>query len=252
MSVKGTLRIMDSANSEVTSDSPPSRKSNNLIEDGGSKSIKSTSSIASTSSRRLTKKKAEDLRRRTLNKLGIFGDTGKNTISNATSYSAPHDPAVARKINILRAMGLGGVIPPKPRQENSLETTIEAGETVSKLTSSATMTEPLKYKEQEFDDESHTSSETKESQTGKGKNSRGKNLIFDDSVAVVPIPMRTEYSDRVRSRLWSNRYEIHENASRNAVEFAAEGWDWRKVTEDDGMFVCTSSGELIHPVHCQQ
>jgi len=77
-------------------------------------------------------------------------------------------------------------------------------------------------------------------------------ISFNDSVSVAHIPMRSEYSDRVRSRLWSNRYEIHENATRNAIEFQAENWDWRSVTEDEGMFVCTSSGELIHPVHCQQ
>uniref|UniRef100_A0A7S4IH93 Uncharacterized protein n=1 Tax=Odontella aurita TaxID=265563 RepID=A0A7S4IH93_9STRA len=80
---------------------------------------------------------------------------------------------------------------------------------------------------------------------------RRRKLTFFDDVRVVPIPMRTEYSDRVRERLWSNRMELHENAQRNAVEFASEGWDWRTVTEDEGMYRCAVSGELIHPVHCQ-
>mmetsp|Transcript_52893 Transcript_52893/g.78421 ORF Transcript_52893/g.78421 Transcript_52893/m.78421 type:complete len:192 (-) Transcript_52893:328-903(-) len=88
-----------------------------------------------------------------------------------------------------------------------------------------------------------------------GKNSdkigqkQRKRITFDDSVNVMPIPMRNEYSNRVRHRLWSDSMEIHENAARNAVEFAAENWDWRSVTEDDSMYVCCVTGELIHPVH---
>jgi len=79
-----------------------------------------------------------------------------------------------------------------------------------------------------------------------------KSLGFNETVQVVPIPMRNEYSNRVRQRLWSNAEEIHENATRNTVEFASEGWDWRSVIEDDGMYVCVATGELIHPCHYEE
>ena len=78
-----------------------------------------------------------------------------------------------------------------------------------------------------------------------------KSIKFAPSVSVVQIPMRTEYSSRIATRLWSSRTEIRDNANRNVIEFSAENWDWRNVVEDDGMFVCTVSGELVHPVHCQ-
>jgi hypothetical protein len=53
---------------------------------------------------------------------------------------------------------------------------------------------------------------------------KGKCLTFNESVEVVPIPMRNEYSTRVRSRLWSGAVELHENAVRNSIEFASEGY----------------------------
>lgn len=80
---------------------------------------------------------------------------------------------------------------------------------------------------------------------------RKRCITFRDHVRVTPIPMRSEYSHRIRDRLWSNRLELHENAQRNAVEFSSEGWDWRTVTEDEGMYRCSVTGDLIHPVHCQ-
>jgi hypothetical protein len=150
-------------------------------------------------------------------------------------------------MKIIRAMGLGGVIPPKPQTHDSTSS-FDTENIRSKIDLSKVIHEPLKYKE--FDPAMKTSKSG--GSTPNGKKEKKSKITFNDDVSVAHIPMRCEYSDRVRSRLWSNRYEIHENATRNAIEFQAEGWDWRSVTEDEGMFVCTSSGELIHPVHCQQ
>ena len=111
--------------------------------------------------------------------------------------------------------------------------------------------EPLKN----HDDDEMDQDETKETETiveslpendpsAKKKTTR---IAFQNEVDVLPIPTRHEYSDRIKSRIWSNRHELQENAERNAVEFAAEGWNWRTVTEDEGMYICSASGELVHP-----
>lgn len=79
-----------------------------------------------------------------------------------------------------------------------------------------------------------------------------KGICFDETVVVVPIPMRNEYSARMKKRLSINRIELLQNVHRSSIEFAAEGYDWHNVTEDDGMYKCSRSGKLIHPVHCRR
>lgn len=78
---------------------------------------------------------------------------------------------------------------------------------------------------------------------GKDKGS----VSFHPSVKVHTIPTRTAYSDRIRGALWTHPLEMQQNAARNSLEFAAEGWDWRQVADDEDMVVCR--GERIHPIH---
>ena len=83
--------------------------------------------------------------------------------------------------------------------------------------------------------------------TESGVKQKATRIAFQDEVEVMPIPTRHEYSERIRSRIWSNRHELQENAERNAVEFASEGWKADNVVEDEGMYICSASGELVHP-----
>jgi hypothetical protein len=80
---------------------------------------------------------------------------------------------------------------------------------------------------------------------------KGKGTVsFHPSVCVHMIPNRSVYSDRIRGSLWTHPLEMQQNVARNSLEFAAEGWDWTKVAEDEDMVIC--GGEQIHPVHFVQ
>jgi len=48
-------------------------------------------------------------------------------------------------------------------------------------------------------------------------------VSFVDTVKVLPIPKRDEYSNRIAKRIWNSALDIQEMAMRNSVEFAAEG-----------------------------
>ena len=72
-------------------------------------------------------------------------------------------------------------------------------------------------------------------------------IHFNQEVSVMPIPSHHDYSSRIKKFLWSNGEEIQENAERNRIEFASEGWDWHTVLEDDDMYVDANTGELVHP-----
>lgn len=76
-----------------------------------------------------------------------------------------------------------------------------------------------------------------------------KCVSIHESVSVVPIPSRDEYSDRDREQIWASGAEIHANAARNTLEFCSESWQWSKALEDEHMFIHQGNGERVHPIH---
>jgi hypothetical protein len=100
------------------------------------------------------------------------------------------------------------------------------------------------------EDPSDISSSSYGSVDSSKSDSSRRSVSFDNSVLVHPIPARTDYSDRIRPQLWTPVEEMQENAARNCLEFAAEGWDWRTVLDDESMVVV--HGERIHPIHFAQ
>merc|ERR1712216_388182 len=173
-------------------------------------SEKSVVSLSSTT----TIKDSQEIRSRLLNKLGIYDAPGS---TRQLMTAAQH-----RRVRILRGMGVGYTMFKSPPDGSATRSPL-GGVIPSK--------EPLK---------NHETIPTRIEK-------KPTTLKFVDEVEVIAIPTRHEYSDRIKSRIWSNRHELQENAERNAVEFASEGWNWRNVTEDEGMYICSASGELVHP-----
>lgn len=164
--------------------------------------------------------KDHKIRARLLNRLGIY-----DAPPASTSKAQPMTAAQNRRLRILRGMGVGYQLHPTPPDGSAVRFPLQGA---------VSFQEPLK-----------TCSPVSE------KGRKNQRIMFQDEVEVMPIPTRFEYSDRIKSRIWSNRHELQENAERNALEFAAEGWNWRTVTEDEGMYICSVSGELVHPIHLQ-
>mmetsp|Transcript_481 Transcript_481/g.1128 ORF Transcript_481/g.1128 Transcript_481/m.1128 type:complete len:299 (+) Transcript_481:335-1231(+) len=185
-------------------------------------------------------KDSQEIRSRLLNRLGIYGASAQ---PNHKLQSQPMTAAQHRRVRILRGMGVGYTMSQSP-PDGSARRDILGGV--------VPFQEELKAKDVDGDGAAATTTTihlTSAAEAGVMDDLPPKTtrIAFQDVVDVMPIPTRHEYSDRIKSRIWSNRHELQENAERNAVEFASEGWKWENVIEDEGMYICSASGELVHP-----
>lgn len=179
---------------------------------------------------------SHQIRAKLLNRLGIYDAPPKSTVHQPVMTAAQQ-----RRLRILRGMGVGYQLSPSPPDGSATRAPL-GGVTPFQI--------PLKSaKDVNLSSSPTTSTAIVEATSTMPK--KTTRIAFQDAVEVLPIPTRYEYSDRIKSRIWSNRHELQENAERNALEFAAEGWNWRNVTEDEGMYICSVSGELVHPIHLQ-
>lgn len=89
------------------------------------------------------------------------------------------------------------------------------------------------------------------SSTATSAGGRRRSLTFDEEVHIVSIPRRDQYSNRMQQHLWHPAEDLQANIMRNTVEFAADGWKWQQVREEEDHFDCAGNGELIHPVHVE-
>jgi hypothetical protein len=218
-----------------------------------------SSTLFTSSSSTYTGRDSQEIRSRLLSRLGILydaptgmigggsGSSSSSSLSTTTtattttmsSLTQPMTAAQHRRVRILRGMGVGYTMVKSPPDGSAIRKPLN-GVVPSK--------EPLKvddyHKEDDNNSIMNTVEEKNEDDVTKRRTTR---IAFQEEVDVLPIPTRHEYSDRIKSRIWSNRHELQENAERNAVEFASEGWNWRNVTEDEGMYICSASGELVHP-----
>ena len=51
---------------------------------------------------------------------------------------------------------------------------------------------------------------TMKSKETKKKSSKKCSVNFNETVTVIPIPTNDEYSNRIKSKLWTNKYEMME------------------------------------------
>jgi hypothetical protein len=123
----------------------------------------------------------------------------------------------------------------------------------STLSNPYIVSEPLNddynWQKDEVSSVASTSCSSSTSSSSNQQQGKRRTVSFEESVSVLAIPKHDAYSDRIKASLWTPKCERHANASRNAIEFASENWDWRRAAEDQDMLICIETGELIHPVH---
>ena len=90
-------------------------------------------------------------------------------------------------------------------------------------------------------------SETSEKMDREFNASENRKITFSSVVSIMDIPSRDSYSIEERQTIWIPSEDLKQLTEKNLLEFAAEGWFWQNVVEEDGMVLM--NGVLMHPIH---
>uniref|UniRef100_A0A7S4T5C5 Uncharacterized protein n=1 Tax=Ditylum brightwellii TaxID=49249 RepID=A0A7S4T5C5_9STRA len=79
-------------------------------------------------------------------------------------------------------------------------------------------------------------SSTDEMKEDEGRKQKSRYTVtFSDNVTVYPTPHQSTYPPSVHSSIWPRAGEISRNISRNKLEFAYDGHNWKEATEEEDM-----------------
>lgn len=65
----------------------------------------------------------------------------------------------------------------------------------------------------------------------------------------MKIPSRKDYGEDLRKQIWTSTKELAQNAKRNSMEYASEGWKLSGVIEEENFYFNHMTGEYVHPIH---
>jgi hypothetical protein len=121
----------------------------------------------------------------------------------------------------------------------------------SKLEERSTSSSPTECKNNDDSSRSHqdNTSSFSSSHNSSNDDNLDRRVQFNETVNVLSIPSRHQFSNRIKKVYWSSKEEICENVERNVLEFTYEDWDYNNVVLEDEMYIDTATGELVHPVH---
>jgi hypothetical protein len=186
----------------------------------------------------------EHTRTRLLNRLGLF-QVPPDATSGVGRRCYAHSSLSPQNINLKTTLHPSLVRKGGQRKTSSLK---GISQTCEKSNNRSTSQQEEVNKHQPLDKTTSSTSSDNDSHKSSSNNSKHR-VQFNETVDILSIPSRHQFSNRIKQVYWSSKEEICSNAERNIMEYEYEGWDYNNVVLDEDMYIDTATGALVHPCH---
>ena len=183
----------------------------------------------------------EHTRTRLLNRLGLFQAPNGKTIAGRKSYA--HASLSPQNINLKTTLH-----PSLVRNGGQRRTSTLKGINHTCERSKDQQEEGREHGHHHHPPSDRTASLSSSEDGSASQNSKHR-VQFNETVDILSIPSRHQFSNRIKRVYWSSKEEICSNAERNILEYEYEGWDYHNVVLDEDMYIDTATGALVHPCH---